>query len=69
MDGSSSPAEIFGWALSVCSTMVVPERGKPTMKIGWATSARTLARGRRFSRPVVKNALSRSASVRAASAM
>src|SRR5271166_3764812 len=44
--GSSSPALISGWALKVCSIIVVPERGKPTMKIGWATSDRTPARGR-----------------------
>ena len=31
---SSSPAEIFGCADRVCSTMVVPERGKPTMNSG-----------------------------------
>jgi hypothetical protein len=35
MNGSSSAAEMRGWADSVCSTSVVPDRGKPTMK-PWA---------------------------------
>ncbi len=46
MSGNSSPALINGWALNVCSINVVPERGKPTMKMGWAMSDRTPARGR-----------------------
>ncbi len=54
ISGSSSPAAIFGCADSVCSTSVVPERGKPRMKIGCGTSVRTLARGSRRSRPAVK---------------
>ena len=48
MIGNSSPAAMRGWAVRLCSTIVVPERGKPTMKIGCATSLRTVARGRIF---------------------
>ena len=32
--GSSSPAAMRGWELRLCSTIVVPERGKPMIKIG-----------------------------------
>ena len=42
ISGSSSPAAMRGCADSVCSTSVVPERGKPRMKIGCGTSARTV---------------------------
>ena len=48
-----------GWALKVCSIIVVPDRGKPTMKIGWATSERTPARGRILSRGATKKAVRR----------
>ena len=37
---------ILGCADKVCSTNVVPERGKPRMKIGCARSRRTPARGK-----------------------
>ena len=60
ISGSSSPAAIFGCADSVCSTSVVPERGKPRMKIGCGTSVRTPARGISRSRPAVKKLRSRS---------
>ena len=69
MIGSSSPAAIFGCAESVCSTIVVPERGKPTTKIGWATPSRTLARGSSASRPAVKKPARRRTSAAASSAM
>src|SRR5579872_6740585 len=57
MIGSSSPAAMRGCAVMVCSTMVVPERGKPTMKTGCGTSERTPARGRILRRVAAKNAL------------
>ena len=60
ISGSSSPAAILGCADSVCSTSVVPERGKPRMKIGCGTSVRTPARGSRRSRPPVKKLRRRS---------
>jgi hypothetical protein len=33
-NGSSPPAAIAAWLDRICSTIVVPERGKPNTKIG-----------------------------------
>jgi hypothetical protein len=56
---SSPPASTHEWLDSICSSSVVPDRGMPTMKIGFAL--RSAKRDRMVSISVrVKTSISRS---------
>src|ERR1700716_1670593 len=67
-NGSSPPATTAEWLHRICSTRVVPERGKPITKMGCAVSGRCFACGSSPTFSRVKNCLQRSNSESTASA-